>query len=290
MTAAAAEFVTSRGGQSSGQNTTRDDIYIVRNTSNPETALTTAATAAPSTVTRGGHTLVIRSYGIDVKWVDTVADIGEIEITVHYARADAIQERPQTGDRVLSLDLSAATEHKTQSFATVGAYGYAAGSSGDVASVTDYGNAIGVTDEDVQGCDVAAPHFAFTVTGYVADTDFDETYIGYLYALTGTTNDASYSIAGVGTFNQGELLYLGGPANERGTGADWEVGWGFEAGPNLTGLTVGTLTGIAKRAHEYMWVRYGQQENGTLHKLMLVPVAAYVEQVYQEGDFDDLEP
>ena len=83
----------------------------------------------------------------------------------------------------------------------------------------------------------------------------------------------------------GEVLFLGASGSQRGED-DWEITFRFAASPNVTGLTVGPITGIAKRGWEYLWVRYSDAEDQ--HVLVKQPIAAYVEKVYDEGNFAGL--
>jgi hypothetical protein len=57
----------------------------------------------------------------------------------------------------------------------------------------------------------------------------------------------------------------------------------FAASPNMTGLTVGTITGINKGGWNHLWVLYS--DNVDQNTLIKRPVAAYVEQVYWPGNF-----
>ena len=75
------------------------------------------------------------------------------------------------------------------------------------------------------------------------------------------------------------------PGSKRGTD-DWEITYRFAASPNVTGLAVGPITGIAKKGWEYLWVRYADAEDE--HVLVKRPIAAYVEQVYELGNFAGL--
>ena len=70
--------------------------------------------------------------------------------------------------------------------------------------------------------------------------------------------------------------------------ADWEISFRFAASPNVTGLTIGEMTGIDKKGWEYLWVRYADAEDATAKALVKLPIAAYVEKVYEEGDFSQL--
>ena len=51
----------------------------------------------------------------------------------------------------------------------------------------------------------------------------------------------------------------------------------------MTGLQVGDITGIDKKGWEYLWVRYADAEDQNV--LVKRPIAAYVEQVYESGNF-----
>jgi hypothetical protein len=54
-------------------------------------------------------------------------------------------------------------------------------------------------------------------------------------------------------------------------------------GTTLPTLTIGSITGIEKKGHEYLWVRYWDQVvDATLLKR---PTHVYVNQVYPEADF-----
>ena len=52
-----------------------------------------------------------------------------------------------------------------------------------------------------------------------------------------------------------------------------------------TRLVVGPITGIAKKGWEYMWVRYADSEDTVAKAIVKKPIAAYIEKVYDEGDF-----
>ena len=58
--------------------------------------------------------------------------------------------------------------------------------------------------------------------------------------------------------------------------------------PKASGLTVGSITGISKKGWEYLWVLYEEAEDATAKALVKVPVAVYIERVYEEGDFAGL--
>ena len=77
------------------------------------------------------------------------------------------------------------------------------------------------------------------------------------------------------------VLYAGA---KRGSG-DWEITFRFAASPNVTHLTIGDITGVDKKGWEYLWVRYADSVDDTAKALVKKPIAAYVERVYEYGDF-----
>jgi hypothetical protein len=88
-------------------------------------------------------------------------------------------------------------------------------------------------------------------------------------------------------FTKGEVLFLGASGSKRGL-EDWEITFRFAASPNVTGLSLGSITGIAKEGWNYLWVRFTDDEDATAKALIKRPIAAYVEQVYPYGNFSGL--
>ena len=83
-------------------------------------------------------------------------------------------------------------------------------------------------------------------------------------------------------------LFLGASGSKRaqvGEEEDWEITYRFAGSPNVTGLSIGPISGISKKGWEYLWVRYADQEDTTAKALVKRPIAAYVERVYESGNF-----
>ncbi|HMN39746.1 MAG TPA: hypothetical protein PKE29_02805 [Phycisphaerales bacterium] len=110
-------------------------------------------------------------------------------------------------------------------------------------------------------------------------------YKGTLFSLTGKVNTGAFK-----GFQPGEVLFLGASGSRRGTDPDddWEITFRFAASPNASGISVGSISGISKKGWEYLWVRYADQEDTGSHAIVKRPVAAYVERVYDEGNFAGL--
>jgi len=56
----------------------------------------------------------------------------------------------------------------------------------------------------------------------------------------------------------------------------------------VVNLQIGPITVASKRGWELLWVRYTDVEDAAAKMLVKRPVAAYVEKVYEEGDFSGL--
>jgi len=80
---------------------------------------------------------------------------------------------------------------------------------------------------------------------------------------------------------------LGASGSQRGDGA-WEITFRFAASPNVTGLTIGSITGIAKKGWEYLWVQYQDAEDTGAKCIVKRPAFVHVERVYDAGNYAGL--
>jgi hypothetical protein len=111
-------------------------------------------------------------------------------------------------------------------------------------------------------------------------------YVGYLFTLTGKTNNASVSITVNGltlSFATGELLFLGASGSARGDDS-WEVTFRFAASPNATDIPVGGITVPAKGGWEYLWVQYKDAKDAGANCVLKKPKRVVVDRVYDSGD------
>ena len=149
------------------------------------------------------------------------------------------------------------------------------------AGAPDPKGGIGATADGIEGCDIMVPVFNWSETHIIPDATVTEAYKGKLYELTATTNAATFRGNAVG-----EVLFVGASGTKRGDG-DWEITFKFAASPNLAGIQIGDIADIVKGGWEYLWVRSERKVDNNMP--IVQPVAVYVEQVYEAGDFDDLE-
>ncbi|MBN9521077.1 hypothetical protein J0H58_21590 [bacterium] len=149
----------------------------------------------------------------------------------------------------------------------------------------DNDRAIGLTDDGVEGCDVVVPQITFSIPRKRRVITWD--YFRKICRMVGKTNDGDFR-----GYKRGELLYL--PPSISGnlrTGWDIQHNFGFnedqpendprnEVSPSIT-LRDG------KRGWDYVWFRYKPKivDGAKVSR----PVAAYVEKVYDEANFGDLE-
>jgi len=245
-----------------GESPSIDLVYIVRGTDDDLTAKAALASAAP--VLYDG--LVRQSLHIE----RTAEEVWEG--SVRYG----MKEPPETGDSTYQFDTGGGTQHITQSLETVGKYA----PPGKVPP--EFKGAIGVTHDNVEGVDITVPVYNFSETHYVATALVTDAYKATLFFLTGKVNGAAFR-----GFAAGEVLFLGASGSKRGED-DWEITFRFAASPNVTDLAVGDMVGIDKKGWEYLWVRYADDEDAAAKVLVKKPIAAYVERVYEYGDFSGL--
>lgn len=249
------------GSRSGDAVTSQERLYSVQGTTDEVQALNAAYAVIPLYV------------GMLRRKPPTVEQVGEDlwEVRVQYSILDD----------VFTFDTSGGSQHMTQSLATLGRY---------PAGAPDFGGAIGVSRDSVDGTDVTVPVFQFSVTKVEPVEDVPSNYVQALYGLTGKTNSASYTLTVdnvVLTFQAGELLFLGGSGNKR-IREHWEFNYRFAASPNVNGVTLGGIGGISKRGWDYLWVRYADDEDTSSATIVKKPVAVYVEQMYQAADFGQL--
>ncbi len=175
-----------------------------------------------------------------------------------------------------TFDTGGGNVHITQGLTTVGRYA----APGEVAP--NFQGAIGVNQDQIEGTDITVPVYNFTETHQIDDSLVTGAYKAALFFLTGKVNDGAFK-----GFARGEVLFLGASGAKRGFD-DWEITFRFAASPNISGLTLGNITGIDKEGWHYLWIRFADEEDNDAHTLIKKPIAAYVEQVYEYGDFSGL--
>ena len=176
-----------------------------------------------------------------------------------------------------AFDTGGGTMHRNQSLKTV---------SKVPSDAPDFNGAIEVDNEgNVNGVDVTMPVLNFTETHIMNASRVTTSYKKNVAAITGTVNRSGFR-----GFSAGEVLFLGASGTKRGKKNDspWEITFRFAVSPNQSGLQVGKLKVSQKKGWDYLWVRYADKVADNKKNVIKEPVAAYVEQVYPEGDFGNL--
>ncbi len=175
-----------------------------------------------------------------------------------------------------TFDTGGGQQKVTQSYFTVNSY------SATGFPAPDFQGAIGVSEDSVEGCEVPSPKYDFTETHLFDDVDVSSAYKTVLFNLTGRKNGGTFKGLAAGA-----CLFLGATGSNRGTG-QWSITFRFSGSPNVSGLTIGTITGIDKLGWDYLWIRYGDYSDGTAFSLVKRPEAVYVERVILDGDMSTL--
>lgn len=184
-----------------------------------------------------------------------------------YVRYDRIN------DTEFTFDTAGGSQRITQSLATINSYAPTG------LTAPNFQGAIGVSDDRVEGAEIPGRSYQFTETYRFADGLITPTYRSNLFQLTGRFNNATFK-----GFSSGECLLMGVTGSKRGDEL-WSLTFRFACSPNVTGLSVGTITGISKLGWDYLWVRYADFEDSLAYCVVKRPIAAYVERVIQPGNF-----
>jgi hypothetical protein len=194
-------------------------------------------------------------------------------------QVDYVKEGAEYGTdplkRSRSFDTTGGTQHITQAFSET-KYG---------TNAPDQQKAIGVDENGVNGVDIVVPQLQWTETYDVPNAYVTDGYIRGVSSVTGCTNISEFR-----GFDAGEILFVGCTGSQewddqKGRGP-WTLSFRFIASRNTTNQTIGGVTGITKKGHEYLWVRYESASEGNV--LIKKPKAVYVNQVYSEASFSIL--
>jgi hypothetical protein len=207
-------------------------------------------------------------------------------VTVDYVKEGGADDDNQTSPlrRSRSFDTGGGTQHITQAIGTPQERRYGS-------NAPDQSGAIGVDGNSVQGVDIVVPALNWTETYDVPSVYVTTNYIKSLADITGTVNNAAFR-----GFPADEVLFVGASGaqdwdEEKGDGP-WTLSFKFVQSPNagsgstLPALTIGSISGIQKRGHEYLWVRYEDAVESEV--LIKNPRAVYVNPVYRRANFDGL--
>jgi hypothetical protein len=196
------------------------------------------------------------------------------QLTINYSK-DGAEDGNQPLKRSRSFDTTGGTQHLTQAY----------GETKFGTNAPDQQKAIGVDSSGVNGVDIVVPQLQWQESYDVPNSYVTDAYIRGVSGVTGTTNNAAFR-----GFEAGEVLFVGCSGSqewddEKGRGP-WSLSFRFVASKNVTGETIGDISGVSKKGHEYLWVRYEDAVESNV--LLKKPKHVYVNKVYREGSFSAL--
>ena len=253
------ERYDSRETNEDADNPSVDLLYVVQGSENDTDVRTIVEATAPATF----QGLKFQSYHLNH------VGNGVWEVAARYGKTDPVQS-------TFSFETGGGSQHITQSLATIARYAPAG------FTPPDFQGAIGVDGDSVAGVDIQVPIYSFTETHHISDALVTGAYKLTLFQLTGRVNNAGFK-----GFAKGEVLFLGASGSKSGVD-DWEITFRFSASPNVTGLSIGSITGIAKEGWQYLWIRFDEDEDSIAKTLIKRPSSVHIEQVYRYGDFSGL--
>jgi|TARA_R110000868_G_scaffold410438_1_gene698466 hypothetical protein len=199
--------------------------------------------------------------------------------TINYRLADEVTPGSNNSEvGMLSFGISSENIHITQALLTI--------SRTPVAGVTaaDYKGAIGADSEgNLTGCDIPAPKLSWSETVYRPLAYVSHGYVNTLGEIVGHWNLYTFR-----TKAPGSVLCAGVQGSANWEKKRWELTFNFEHSPNVEGITIGEITGIAKRGYDYLDVHYEQANDDDAKKLVPRPIQVDVLQVIDGRDFSGL--
>jgi hypothetical protein len=202
------------------------------------------------------------------------------QLQISYSK-DGAEDGTNPLKRARSFDTTGGTQHITQA-CSVGSGGTLDFEKRYPSSATNMSGAIGVDSNGVNGVDIVVPQLQWQESYDVPNAYVTAAYVRGMAGITGTTNNATFR-----GFDAGEVLFLGCSGSQewddqKGKGP-WSLSYRFVASKNVTGQTIGSISGVEKKGHEYLWVRYEDSVSGS--SLIKQPKAVYVSKVYKDSDF-----
>ncbi len=194
-----------------------------------------------------------------------------------YSRVSNDNSRDQTiGESYFNFEVSGQNQHITHSLSTTQTLGTAPGQGGAI-RVSGSGAA-----KKIDGTDILFPTASFSETHHIADSSVTTAYKKLVLNMATKTNDAIFR-----DFAVGEVLFLGANGTQRGSG-DWEITYKFGIRQNDATFSVTDIAGdVPKKGWEFAWV-ISRKETSAGVGVIMKPTGAYIEQIYEAGDFTTL--
>jgi hypothetical protein len=254
-------FLLPDGIKSTAQNPTETRRYKIADVANKNTANGLALASTPAVVS----TIYGLLYRQDIQ-------LSQSAYNQWFAEVPYGPRKSVTGDFTWDFDTTGGTIHITQAKAEVARY--------PTATAPNQKGAIAVDGDEVKGTDIIVPALKVNVNFRHPLGIITLPMADFLAEITGTVNSTPFL-----TFAPGRVLFLGARASD-GTDVEATVNYQFAVGKNVSGQTIGDITGVAKKAWDVAWIRY--KDNVVTADGKDVPTRepkfVYVDRVYEEID------
>lgn len=198
--------------------------------------------------------------------------------TAHFVRPEDVDPDAVDPDGEFSFEVTGLSAKITQSLETIADIGISPGA-------PNFKGSIGVDgDGKVNGADIIVPQSSFSIVKDLPEATVNANYrTNIIPSLVGKTNNTTFW-----DYSTAVVLLEGVSGSQLGFDGDWRMTFRFLVSPDETAIQIGDVGTIDKAGWDYLWVLYDEQQDASAKKVVKRPVAAYVERVYERGDFSQL--
>jgi len=276
--AEAIEIINSQSGtDGTGRNTKRKMLYHVLGSDVDGDIKTAILAKAPALFSANGIDLVLD----DISKTQIGPEFWAAEVSYIDPEKQEDKEKRAENTLVASWDTTGGTQHISTSLETRGS----ARRSLSHDPPENFGKAIEVTENGVNGTDVVVPLLRLELEYKFPNASVTDAYIRKLRDLTGTTNNGTFK-----GWEQGDLLFLGS-SGRQATKGGITARFIFAAGKAITGSfgyydEAGDPADLTKRAHDHLWYYFAREAGD--ESIVQRPKWLYIERVYEETDFAEI--
>lgn len=253
--------------------------YVVKDTPDWEEAYDLTVAAAPGLFMFAGGSLGIPRVNIKIE--EEAGDVWKAIVEYGSIEPPQSTEAPPPGpSSEFSFDTTGATQRITQAISTL-----FSGQPPGLPPAPDVLNAIGVTDDGVEGVDVPDQKYDWEEMFYFPRSAVTQAYRLTIANLTGLVNASAFR-----GFAAGEVLFRGAKGGTR-TQGDVAITFAFSRSKNRSpGFSfAGVTIPVEKKGWNYIWAMYEKRDDTAAKKLVNKTRAVYLNKVIEEGDFSLLQ-
>jgi hypothetical protein len=223
------------------------------------------------------------AYGVEPMWkqsVEVTERKGTYSIFDGVVKYGAVK-LPDAGDWTWGWDCTVETEHVTYALEHIADYA----KSGVTAK--NYKGAIGANASgDIEGVDKFFPKFEWWEKHTIA---YRNAQAAWALSLVLASSGGLTNLYTFRNFPPNTVLFLGGTGERSNTRPSlFEITVRFRGGVNRTNFSIGDITGVAKKAWEYVWVNSAAEVPTAAGGLVHVPTCAHTERLYDAIDYSAL--